>query len=51
MKRNRIQHMVDMLQDELQTADKRLAVLNKEKQKLNHQDCIPVEEQKTKEEA
>jgi hypothetical protein len=50
MKRKRILHMVNMLQEELKQVDKRLAVLNKEKQNLN-QDCIPVEEQKTKEDA
>jgi DNA-binding PadR family transcriptional regulator len=50
MKRKRILHMVNMLQEELKQVDKRLAVLNKEKQNLN-QDCIPVEEQKTKDDA
>jgi DNA-binding PadR family transcriptional regulator len=33
MKRNRIQHMIKMLQSELQTVDDRLAALNKQKQK------------------
>lgn len=33
MKRNRIQHMIKMLQNELQTIDERLAALNKQKQK------------------
>ncbi len=31
LKRNRIQHMIKMLQSELQTADNRLATLNKQK--------------------
>jgi DNA-binding PadR family transcriptional regulator len=35
MKRNRIQHMIKMLQSELQTVDDRLAALNKKKQKLD----------------
>jgi len=35
MKRNRIQHMINMLQNELQTVDDRLAALNKQKQKLD----------------
>jgi hypothetical protein len=35
MKRNRIQHMIKMLQNELQTVDERLADLNKQKQKLD----------------
>ncbi len=35
MKRNRIQHMIKMLQNELQTVDERLAALNKQKQKLD----------------
>lgn len=34
-KRNRIQHMIKMLQNELQTVDERLAALNKQKQKLD----------------
>jgi DNA-binding PadR family transcriptional regulator len=33
MKRNRIQHMIKMLQSELQTVDDRLAALSKQKQK------------------
>jgi DNA-binding PadR family transcriptional regulator len=33
LKRNRIQHMIKMLQSELQTVDGRLAALNKQKQK------------------
>ena len=36
MKRNRIQHMIKMLQSELQTVDNRLATLNKQKQKLDN---------------
>ena len=35
LKRNRIQHMIKMLQSELQTVDERLAALNKQKQKLD----------------
>jgi DNA-binding PadR family transcriptional regulator len=35
MKRKRIQHMIKMLQNELQTVDERLADLNKQKQKLD----------------
>jgi len=35
MKRNRIQHMIKMLQNELQTVDDRLAALSKQKQKLD----------------
>jgi len=35
LKRNRIQHMIKMLQSELQTLDNRLAALNKQKQKLD----------------
>ena len=45
MKRKRIQNMVNMLQEELKTIDKRLVALNKEKQNINDQECIPVEEQ------
>ena len=36
MKRNRIQHMINMLQNELKTIDERLAALNKQKQKLDN---------------
>ena len=43
MKRNRIQHMIKMLQNELQTVDDRLADLNKQKQKLNN-DSVSVGE-------
>ena len=35
LKSNRIQHMIKMLQSELQTLDNRLAALNKQKQKLD----------------
>jgi len=35
LKSNRIQHMIKMLQSELQTVDNRLAALNKQKQKLD----------------
>jgi prefoldin subunit 5 len=35
MKRNRIQHMIKMLQNELQTVDERLAALSKQKQKVD----------------
>jgi len=35
LKSNRIQHMIKMLQSELQTVDNRLATLNKQKQKLD----------------
>lgn len=35
LKRNRIQHMIKMLQNELQTVDERLAALKKKKQKLD----------------
>ncbi|MDG6223552.1 MAG: helix-turn-helix transcriptional regulator [Candidatus Bathyarchaeota archaeon] len=47
MKRKRIQNMVNMLQEELKNVDKRLVALNKEKQNLNHQECVSVEEQET----
>jgi len=43
MKRNRIQHMIEMLQNELQTVDNRLATLNKQKQKLD-KDSVSVGE-------
>jgi hypothetical protein len=33
MKRNRIQHMIEMLQGELRTVDNRLAQLSREKEK------------------
>jgi len=51
MKRKRIQNMVNMLQDELRSVDKRLTALNEEKQNLNHQECTSVDEQETDEEA
>jgi len=35
LKRNRIQHMIEMLQNELQIVNNRLATLNKQKQKLD----------------
>jgi DNA-binding PadR family transcriptional regulator len=35
MKRNRMQHMIKMLQNELSTVDNTLATLNKQKQKLD----------------
>jgi DNA-binding PadR family transcriptional regulator len=35
MKRNRIQHMINMLQNELQTVDERLAALSRQKKKLD----------------
>ena len=35
MKRKRIQHMINMLQNELQTVDERLAALSKQKQKVD----------------
>jgi DNA-binding PadR family transcriptional regulator len=35
MKRNRIQHGIKMLQNELQTVDERLAALNRQKQKVD----------------
>jgi len=43
LKRNRIQHMIEMLQSELQTVDDRLAALNKQKQKLDN-DSVSVGE-------
>jgi len=48
LKRNRMQHMIKMLQSELQTADKELAKL--EKQKTKHEySSDSLEEQETKE--
>ena len=43
LKRNRIQHMIEMLQSELQTVDTSLAALNKQKQKLD-KDSVSVGE-------
>jgi DNA-binding PadR family transcriptional regulator len=43
MKRNRIQHMIKMLQKELRTVDNRLAALNKQKQKVD-KDSVSVGE-------
>ena len=43
LKSNRIQHMIKMLQSELQTVDNRLATLNKQKQKVD-KDSDPVGE-------
>jgi len=43
MKRNRIQHMIKMLQKELRTVDNRLATLNKQKQKVD-KDSVSVGE-------
>jgi len=43
MKRNRIQHMIKMLQNELQTVDDRVAALNKQKQKVD-KDSVSVGE-------
>jgi DNA-binding PadR family transcriptional regulator len=43
MKRNRIQHMIKMLQNELQIVDNRLATLNEKKQKLD-KDSVSVGE-------
>jgi len=43
LKRNRIQHMIEMLQSELQIVDNRLAALNKQKQKLD-KDSVSVGE-------
>jgi len=43
LKRNRIQHMIKMLQNELQIVDNRLATLNKQKQKLD-KDSVSVGE-------
>jgi len=43
LKSNRIQHMIKMLQSELQTVDNRLATLNKQKQKLD-KDSVSVGE-------
>jgi len=43
LKRNRIQHMIEMLQSELQTVDTTLAALNKQKQKLD-KDSVSVGE-------
>jgi DNA-binding PadR family transcriptional regulator len=43
LKRNRIQHMIKMLQSELQIVDNRLAALNKQKQKLD-KDSVSVGE-------
>ncbi len=48
LKRNRIQHMINMLQHELQTADESLAALNKQKQKPNN-GSVSVGEQEKKE--
>jgi chaperonin cofactor prefoldin len=48
MKRKRIQHMINMLQNELQIVDNRLATLNKQKQKLD-KDSASVGEQETQE--
>jgi DNA-binding PadR family transcriptional regulator len=42
MKRNRIQHMINMLQSELQTVDERLAALGSQKKKVD--DSVSVEE-------
>jgi DNA-binding PadR family transcriptional regulator len=46
LKRNRIQHMINMLQNELQIVDSRLATLNKQKQKVD-KDSVSVGEQET----
>jgi DNA-binding PadR family transcriptional regulator len=43
LKRNRIQHMIKMLQNELQIVDNRLATLKKQKQKLD-KDSVSVGE-------
>jgi DNA-binding PadR family transcriptional regulator len=43
MKRNRLQHMIKMLQKELRTVDNRLAALNKQKQKVD-KDSVSVGE-------
>jgi len=43
LKRNRVQHMIKMLQNELQIVDNRLAALNKQKQKLD-KDSVSVGE-------
>jgi len=43
LKRNRIQHMIKMLQNELQIVDNRLATLNEQKQKLD-KDSVSVGE-------
>ena len=48
LKRNRIQHMINMLQNELQRVDNRLATLNKQKQKHEYT-SDSVGEQETKE--
>ena len=39
--------MLNMLQSELKTVDKRLADLNNEKQNLKDPECVSVEEQQT----
>ena len=48
LKRNRIQHMINMLQGELETVDEGLAALSKKKQNLDN-DSLSVGEQEKKE--
>lgn len=49
MKRKRLKNMINMLQGELESVDKRLVALNTKKQNLNHQECASVEEQELEE--
>lgn len=46
IKRKRIQNMIKMLQEEIKNLDKRLAVVDKEKQNINHKGYTSTEETK-----